>query len=186
MSLKRRKNSVFIFKTAQYSQNRTENFHQHSEITVGAPFKVYDFNTKLYSKLHHEDFIPDLVFRVRLQKNHNPTELQLLFRQEHSPQHTARSPQPTVCQSEPRASQARLGLSFALCTWAASSHCFPDSCNRPTSIRYLWRTPPALPLQCHQADIWSFSSSSIYLSLTSCLIISLQTGAHLHSLSNQC
>lgn len=76
------------------------------------------------------------------------------------------------------------GSAFALWTRADSSHCFPDSCNRLR--RYLRRTPRAVPLQRYQADIWSFSSSSIYLSLTSCLIISLQTGAHLHSLSNQC
>lgn len=98
-----------MFKTAQYSQNRTENFRQHLEITAGAPFKVYAFNTKPYSKLHWEDFIPDLARRVRCRKYPKPTEL--VLRHEHSPQPTAR----VVCQSEPRVSQARLGAQPLLC-----------------------------------------------------------------------
>lgn len=64
---------------------RTENFHQHLEITVWTPIKVYDFNTKLYSEVHKEDFIPDLALWVRCMKNPKPTELQLLFKDVHSP-----------------------------------------------------------------------------------------------------
>lgn len=102
---------------------------------------------------------------------------------QHSPQHTANvkfiylSTQLEVRWSEVIwLSYLNMARQLSLLIWFMLVWLHIHSC-------YVPRIPLALPLQHYQAEVWSFSwSSSIYLSLISCLITSLQTRAHLQSL----